>query len=125
MQVREVRTTIEPGKIEKRETNINDFESLVLSHFTKLEPKYYGLYDTYSARNNTTLLKDLLNNIEKYVKSKNINEAETLLTISRIFETVKIQFSILEDLKINNIDSNEIQVIFCSTIISHLKRILS
>ena len=122
MQIEEKNSSsILPIKDEKKEYNIDALNNIITQLIAKIDPKLLKTYDFYSVKNNRGLVTDLLYNLETSIKNNNLN-AESIEAITKIFKTISIQFDILEDLKINKSETNEVFIIFLATIISYLKK---
>lgn len=110
MQINNIPSSqINPVRIEQKEINIKDVEGFVLSKFTSLDSKFYGLFEKYKIKNNSNFLKDFLESYKSLLVEKNSKETEVVSLISKIFKTIEIQINLLSDLPIegsNNIENN-------------------
>ncbi len=122
MQITEVDySTIKPGVVEKKSVPISDIEELLIKSAGEKILPYINTYNKYSAASNSAVIRDFLKNLEEYYKNKNIDDANKKIIISKVFDTLKSQFSILESLQIEN-DSSELLIMLFSTIFSHFKK---
>lgn len=115
---------IQPGRVEKKEVPLSDVEDYLISNLSKIDPRFYSLYDTYKVKNNSYFFKDYLKNYEQQLKNNNIDNPETVSLIGKIFECIYLQLNILQESNgINKVTNSEAVLIASSTLITHLKKI--
>jgi len=125
MQIEEKNSSsILPVKEIKQEYNIADLNNIITQLLAKIDPKLLKTFDFYSLKNNRGLVLDLFNNLENIIKDKNLI-SDNLNNITKIFETIKIQFQLLEEIKIDKPENNEIFTVFLATTLSYLKKYFS
>ena len=92
---------ITPVREEEKEVKLKDLDRYLVSSFTKLDVKNYSLFDNYSTKSVSNILTDVLKSFEDYLKEKNINNPENVLTIDLIFDTISKQVKLLNNLNLN------------------------
>jgi len=113
---------IMPVKEEKKDVTLKEFENFILETFSKIDTKYFSLYNNYSVKNCSNVLTDILKNIELEIKQKNISSTENIHSISIIFETINNQLKLLKNLNLNDLNNFDILVILLATSVSFLKK---
>lgn len=115
-------SSILPVKKEEKQYDINDLNSALTQLLLSLDPKLLRVFDYYLVKNNKGLEKDFVNNLELAYKEKNHNTDSTA-AISMIFDTIRVQLELLNELQINKIERAETLAIFCSSIFSEFKKL--
>lgn len=125
MQFEEISpATILPVKEKKIITKIEDIEKSLQNLIAEKGYKTVSIYNKYSAAAPVAVYRDLLKNLEDYYKNLPIESDEHKVILSKIFDTLKNQFNIIETIKVES-NSEEILVLLFTTIFLHLKRFLS
>jgi hypothetical protein len=86
----------------------------------KISKNSLSLYNTFNNASVTTpsILKSLLINLEYFIKSKSIEDNQKLV-VTNAFETIKKQFNILENIKLNEITNEEFFVIILAVVLKN------
>jgi hypothetical protein len=113
---------VNPVKDEKKELSLSEIENYIISNFSKLDSKYFTLYDMYKVKNNSNIVIDSLKNYENYLKEINIDNTEALSVLSKVFETIYIQFNIVQSLSIKKPTHMDFLLLASATVISQLKK---
>jgi hypothetical protein len=124
MQITEVEySSIKPGSENKKVFTVLEFEEQFLKASGEKILPFINTYNKYASTSNSTVLRDLIKNLEEYFKSKPLDDANKKIIITKVFDSIKNQLQILECLQIDNNDS-ELLVMLFSTIFSHFKKFL-
>ena len=114
---------ITPVREEEKEVKLKDLDRYLVSSFTKLDVKNYSLFDNYSTKSVSNILTDVLKSFEDYLKEKNINNPENVLTIDLIFDTISKQVKLLNNLNLSSdLAKKDLLVIFSALLLQHLKK---
>ena len=114
---------ITPVREEEKEVKLKDLDRYLVSSFTKLDVKNYSLFDNYSTKSVSNILTDVLKSFEDYLKEKNINNPENVLTIDLIFDTISKQVKLLNNLNLSSdLANKDLLVIFSALLLQHLKK---
>lgn len=125
MQFEEIQSTsILPVKGEKEHIGIEVLEKNLQNLIAEKGYNIVTVYNKYSASTPVAVYRDIFKNLEDYYKNLPIENDEHKLILTKIFETIKSQFSIIDMLKVES-NSEEILVLLFTTIFSHLKSFLS
>jgi hypothetical protein len=113
----------------KQENNkvidINEIEKDILNILAKTNYTFVSLYDSYSSRCNNTPLKDIVLNLEQHLKNKFVENEQDCFIAKQVFETIKAQFKILENLQENTTNKTtvqEVSVVLFATLFSYFKK---
>lgn len=115
---------IPPGKEEKKEYSIKDFENILEYLLAKIDPKLLKLFTFYSVRSGNSEIRDFLKNYENLIKDK-IQSTEESFLITTLFGTIYQQLSLLEQIKLDKTLKEEVVAVMGATLCSHIKKFLS
>jgi hypothetical protein len=125
MQIEESQpSTILPGKDVKESISIDNIEKQIQSLIAEKNFKLLDTYKRYSATSSIALYRDILKNLEDFYKNLTFENDNQKLILSKIFDTLKSQFSIIETLQIENNKEDILILLFVTTFL-HLKKLLS
>lgn len=123
MQFHEVTASaILPGKSEAANFSKEEIEKFILDKISKTDRSLYDLY-LKSCVKTPKALKTFLLNLEEHLKSKCIDDKQRA-AIKNIFETIKLQFNVLENLNLKDTTNNEIVVLLFATALSYFDAFL-
>lgn len=111
-----------PVREDKKEISLKEVENFVLENFTKIDTKYFNLFNNYAVKNTGNALLDILKNIEQEMKQKQVASTESIHNISVLFETIYNQLKLLKNLNLNQLNNSDILIILFATAISFLKK---
>lgn len=117
-------TSIPPGKALKQEAKIEEVEKLLVSLIAEKQFSLLDTYNKYSASSSIAIYRDTLKNLEEYYKNLNLENDNQKVILSKIFETLKCQFGIIESLGLDNKTEEILMVLFVTSFL-HIKRLLS
>lgn len=115
---------INPVNESKPSITIAQLEDFIIAELVKLDPKNISAYENFSIRCKNLILKDIL----QALKSKTIafnSDPEKILLVNKIFDTIELQFSILDELITDKITNKDLIVILSAIFITYFKKIIS
>ncbi len=125
METRDISQQINPVKVDKLEINISDIERHVLTELSKNFTRCIQSYDFYAVKNRSSIIKDIVNNIEVCYKENNVDNAEKNNIVGKILKNIKTELEIIDDLCPNKPGISELLVIIFSVFITYYKKILT
>ena len=114
-------STINPVKENKQTLTISQLEEYVLTELSKIDHKCVPEYDNFSVRCKNNILKDLLYSVKSKIISLNI-EPEKLILFNKIFDTIEIQFGVLDDIAESKLSNRDMLVILSAIFIAYFKK---
>lgn len=115
-------STINPVTDTKTSVTLSQIEDYVISELVKIDPKSISEFENYSIRCKNLILKDILQSIKSKIVSLN-SDPEKIGVINNIFNTIDIQFSILDEVVKEKINNKDLLIILSAIFVAYFKKI--
>jgi hypothetical protein len=115
-------STINPVAEAKTILTFPQIEDYIKSELIKIDHRSISDFENCSIRCKNVILKDVLQAIKSKVISSN-SEPETINIINNIFDTVEIQFNLLNEIVKEKINNKDLLIIISAIFVAYFKKI--